>query len=254
MARTKTGFVRRRRHKRVIKLTKGQWGTRSKNFKRANEAMMRSLWYAYRDRRQRRRQLRRLWIQRINAAARMNGLKYSQLMHGLKKAGSAWIARVSPVSPCAMPRLSARSRTSQNRVSSETCRDQRQPKGRATDPFFDCKSPAWMPSAALTQTCSLRQGAADQSAAAARRTQTCAGRRPADRGRAFQRRPTCAGAVFAGKRRLSRDRATAGIQLRIDSSDSRRPVIRQRYAAGGWHPGGVRHPQAAASRSQQRAC
>ena len=87
MARTKTGFVRRRRHKKVLKLTKGQWGTRSKNFKRANEAMMRSLWYAYRDRRQRRRQLRRLWIQRINAAARINGLKYSQLMHGLKRAG-----------------------------------------------------------------------------------------------------------------------------------------------------------------------
>ena len=87
MARTKTGFVRRRRHKKVLKLTKGQWGTRSKNFKRANEAMMRSLWYAYRDRRQRRRQLRRLWIQRINAAARMNGMKYSQLMHGLKQAG-----------------------------------------------------------------------------------------------------------------------------------------------------------------------
>ena len=87
MARTKTGFVRRRRHKKVLKLTKGQWGTRSKNFKRANEAMMRSLWYAYRDRRQRRRQLRRLWIQRINAAARINGLKYSQLMHGLSRAG-----------------------------------------------------------------------------------------------------------------------------------------------------------------------
>lgn len=87
MARTKTGFVRRRRHKKVLKLTKGQWGTRSKNFKRANEAMMRSLWYAYRDRRQRRRQLRRLWIQRINAAARINGMKYSQLIHGLKRAG-----------------------------------------------------------------------------------------------------------------------------------------------------------------------
>ena len=87
MARTRTGFVRRRRHKKVLKMTKGQWGTRSKNFKRANEAMMRSLWYAYRDRRQRRRQLRRLWIQRINAAARMNGMKYSQLMHGLKQAG-----------------------------------------------------------------------------------------------------------------------------------------------------------------------
>ncbi len=87
MARTRTGFVRRRRHKKVLKMTKGQWGTRSKNFKRANEAMMRSLWYAYRDRRQRRRQLRRLWIQRINAAARMNGMKYSQLVYGLKRAG-----------------------------------------------------------------------------------------------------------------------------------------------------------------------
>ncbi len=87
MARTRTGIVRRRRHKKVLKFTKGQWGTRSKNFKRANEAMMRSLWYAYRDRRQRRRQLRRLWIQRINAAARLNGMKYSQLVHGLKRAG-----------------------------------------------------------------------------------------------------------------------------------------------------------------------
>ncbi|MCY4146785.1 MAG: 50S ribosomal protein L20 [Chloroflexi bacterium] len=86
MARTRTGFVRRRRHKKIIKMTKGQWGTRSKNFKRANEAMMRSLWYAYRDRRQRRRQLRRLWIQRINAAARQNGMKYSQLVYGLKRA------------------------------------------------------------------------------------------------------------------------------------------------------------------------
>lgn len=86
MARTKTGFVRRRRHKKVIKLTKGQWGTRSKLWKRANEAMMRSLWYAYRDRRQHRRQLRRLWIQRINAAARLNGMKYSRLIHGLKQA------------------------------------------------------------------------------------------------------------------------------------------------------------------------
>ena len=87
MARTKTGFVRRRRHKKVLKMTKGQWGTRSKNFKRANEAMMRSLWYAYRDRRQRRRQLRRLWIQRINAAARLNGMKYSQFIYALKRAG-----------------------------------------------------------------------------------------------------------------------------------------------------------------------
>lgn len=87
MARTKTGFVRRKKHKKVIAQTKGQWGTRSTLWKRANEAMMRSLWYQYRDRRQRRRQLRRLWIQRINAAARINGMKYSKLIPSLKKAG-----------------------------------------------------------------------------------------------------------------------------------------------------------------------
>ena len=84
MARVKGGTNTRRRHKKVLKLTKGQWDTRHKLFKRANEAMMKSLWYAYRDRRQRRRNLRRLWITRINAAARQNGVKYSQLIHGLK--------------------------------------------------------------------------------------------------------------------------------------------------------------------------
>ena len=67
-------------------MTKGQWGTRSKLFRRANEAMMKSYWYAYRDRRQRRRQFRRLWIARINAASRQNGLSYSRFMHGLKLA------------------------------------------------------------------------------------------------------------------------------------------------------------------------
>jgi large subunit ribosomal protein L20 len=67
-------------------MTKGQWGTRSKLFRRANEAMMKSYWYAYRDRRQRRRDFRRLWITRINAAARANGMSYSRLIHGLKQA------------------------------------------------------------------------------------------------------------------------------------------------------------------------
>lgn len=84
MARVKGGFVTRRRHKKILKLTKGQWDTRRKLIRRANEAMMKSLWYAYRDRRQRRRDLRQLWIARINAAARLNGVKYSSLMHGLK--------------------------------------------------------------------------------------------------------------------------------------------------------------------------
>ena len=84
MARVKTGFTRRRRHKKILKLTKGQYGTRSKLFRRANEAMLKSLWYAYRDRRNRKRDLRRLWITRINAAARMNGTTYSKLIHGMK--------------------------------------------------------------------------------------------------------------------------------------------------------------------------
>ncbi len=86
MARIKTGFVRRRRHKKILKLTKGQFGTRSKLFRRANEAMLHSLWYSYRDRRVRRRDLRRLWISRINAAARLNGTTYSRLIHDLKQA------------------------------------------------------------------------------------------------------------------------------------------------------------------------
>jgi large subunit ribosomal protein L20 len=67
-------------------MTKGQWGTRSKLFRRANESMMKSYWYAYRDRRRRRRDFRRLWIARINAATRANGLSYSQFIHGLKQA------------------------------------------------------------------------------------------------------------------------------------------------------------------------
>lgn len=84
--RVKRGYVSRRRHKKVIKRTKGQWGTKHSLFRRANEAMMKSLWYNYRDRRQRRRDLRRLWITRINAASRINGVSYSRLIHGLKLA------------------------------------------------------------------------------------------------------------------------------------------------------------------------
>lgn len=85
MARVKTGIVRRRRHKKVLKITKGQFGTRSKLFKRANEAMLKSLWYATRDRKVRKRDLRKLWIARINAAARLNGTTYSRLIYGLKQ-------------------------------------------------------------------------------------------------------------------------------------------------------------------------
>jgi large subunit ribosomal protein L20 len=86
MTRVKGGFTTRRRHKKILKMTKGQWGTKHRLFRRANEAMMKSQWYAYRDRRNRKRDLRRLWITRINAAARLNGISYSRLMHGLKQA------------------------------------------------------------------------------------------------------------------------------------------------------------------------
>ncbi len=84
MSRVKTGPYRRQHHKKVLKITKGQFGTRHRLFRRANEAMLKSLWYAYRDRRNRKRDLRRLWIARINAAARLNGTSYSRLIHGMK--------------------------------------------------------------------------------------------------------------------------------------------------------------------------
>jgi large subunit ribosomal protein L20 len=87
MPRTRTGVVRRRRHNKIRKMVKGQWGSRGTLFKRSNEAMLKSLWYSYRDRKVRARQMRRLWITRINAASRLNGLNYSRFMHGLKLAG-----------------------------------------------------------------------------------------------------------------------------------------------------------------------
>ncbi len=74
------------RHKKVFKFTQGQRGTRHFLFKRANEAMLKSMWYATRDRRVRKRDLRKLWIARINAAARLNGMSYSALISGLKRA------------------------------------------------------------------------------------------------------------------------------------------------------------------------
>lgn len=87
MPRVKGGTITRRRHKKVIKLTKGMYGSRSTLYRRANEAMLKSLWYAYRDRRTRKRDLRRLWIARINAAARLNGTTYSRLIYDLKQSG-----------------------------------------------------------------------------------------------------------------------------------------------------------------------
>lgn len=86
MARVKGGFTTRRRHKKVLKLAKGYFGSKHRLFKTANEQVMKSLLYAYRDRRNTKRNFRKLWIARINAAARMNGLSYSKFMHGLKLA------------------------------------------------------------------------------------------------------------------------------------------------------------------------
>ncbi len=85
MARVKGGPQGHLRHKKVLKITKGQRGAKHLLFKRANEAMLKSLWYATRDRRVRKRDLRKLWIARINAAARLNGTTYSRLVSAMKK-------------------------------------------------------------------------------------------------------------------------------------------------------------------------
>ena len=84
--RVKTGVVRTRRHKRLLKQARGFYSGRRKHFRKAKEQLERSLVYAYRDRRQKKRDFRRLWIVRINAAARLNDLNYSRFMHGLKLA------------------------------------------------------------------------------------------------------------------------------------------------------------------------
>ena len=87
MARIKGAMMTRKRRKKVLKLAKGYFGAKSKLFKTAKEAVMKSGQYAYVGRRQRKRDFRRLWIARINAAAKLNGMNYSTFMNGLKKAG-----------------------------------------------------------------------------------------------------------------------------------------------------------------------
>ena len=87
MPRVKRGFKARRRRNKVLKLAKGFYGGRSRLFRTATESVDRALKYAYRDRRAKKRSFRGLWIARINAAARLNDISYSQLMHGLKMAG-----------------------------------------------------------------------------------------------------------------------------------------------------------------------
>ncbi|MBU8695533.1 50S ribosomal protein L20 [Bacillus pumilus] len=87
MPRVKGGTVSRQRRKKVLKLAKGYFGSKHRLYKVANQQVMKSGNYAFRDRRQKKRDFRKLWITRINAAARMNGLSYSRLMHGLKLSG-----------------------------------------------------------------------------------------------------------------------------------------------------------------------
>jgi large subunit ribosomal protein L20 len=87
VARVKRSVAARARHKKVLKFTKGQWGARHRVYRRAHEAMLKSLYYAQRDRYNRKRDFRRLWITRINAASRKEGLPYSKFMAGLKRAG-----------------------------------------------------------------------------------------------------------------------------------------------------------------------
>ena len=87
MPRAKTGIVRRRRHKKVLKRAKGYWGLRSKSFRVAQQTLLNAADYAYRDRRDKKAEFRRLWITRINAAARAEGMSYSTFVNGLRRAG-----------------------------------------------------------------------------------------------------------------------------------------------------------------------
>jgi len=87
MPRAKSSVVSRKRHRKILKLAKGYRGSKSKLFRIANQQVMKSLSYAYRDRKNKKRDFRKLWVTRINAAARMNGLNYSRFMNGLRLAG-----------------------------------------------------------------------------------------------------------------------------------------------------------------------
>jgi len=109
MSRVKRGNVARKRRKKVLKLAKGFRGSHSKLFRTANQQVMKALRNAYRDRRKRKRDFRRLWITRINAAARMNGLSYSKLTHQLKKAdvglNRKMLAQLAMVDPDAFTKV-----------------------------------------------------------------------------------------------------------------------------------------------------
>ncbi len=109
MARVKGAMHTRKRRKKILKLAKGYRGAKSKLFKTANQAVMKSLSYAYRDRKQKKRNFRQLWIARINAAARMNGISYSKFMNGLKQNGieinRKMLAEIAVSDPAAFAKL-----------------------------------------------------------------------------------------------------------------------------------------------------
>ena len=111
MSRVKRGVTAHRRHKKILAMAKGYRGARSKLFKTANEAVLHALAYAYRDRRNRKRDFRSLWIQRINAAARQHGLSYNQFIHGLQTQGVALdrksLAELAVYHPTEFARLAA---------------------------------------------------------------------------------------------------------------------------------------------------
>jgi large subunit ribosomal protein L20 len=112
--RVKRGNASRQRHKKILKLAKGFRGSRSKLFKVANQAVMKSLKYAYRDRRNKKRDLRRLWITRINAGARQHGLSYSRFINGVQKAGinlnRKFLADLAAREPQAFAQLAAKAK------------------------------------------------------------------------------------------------------------------------------------------------
>ncbi len=109
MARVKGAMHTRKRRKKILKLAKGYRGAKSKLFKTANQAVMKSLTYAYRDRKQKKRNFRQLWIARINAAARANGISYSRFMNGLKNNGieinRKMLAEIAVADPAAFTKL-----------------------------------------------------------------------------------------------------------------------------------------------------
>ena len=118
MARVKGAMMTRKRRKKILKLAKGYWGAKSKHFKMANQAVMKSLTYAYVGRKRKKRDFRRLWITRISAAAKINGMNYSTFMNGIKKAGiqmnRKMLAEVAVSDPAAFATLAEKAKSALN--------------------------------------------------------------------------------------------------------------------------------------------